>query len=157
RYWEPEGGVGPRATPAIHDGRVYALGATGILNALDAGNGAVIWSRNASSDTGAKNPGWGFAGSPLVLGDMVMVATSGRLAGYKVSGGAPRWVTQTGGSGYSSPHLVTLGGVEQVLLLSSAGATSVSPADGKVLWKHEWKSEGTRVIQPAVIADGDIA
>ena len=156
RYWEAEGGAGPRATPAISGDRVYALGATGLLNALDARSGAVLWSRNAATDTGAKDPGWGFAGSPLVLGEMVIVAVSGRLAGYDAGGGAPRWVTQTGGGGYSSPHLVTIAGVEQVLLLSASGATSVTPSDGKVIWKHEWKSEGTRIMQPAVIGDGDL-
>src|SRR5262249_46587628 len=135
RFWEPGSGAGPRATPAVQGERVYALGGTGILNALDARNGALLWTRNAAADSGAKEPGYGFAGSPLVVGDMVIVATSGRLAGYPVDGGAPRWVAQTGGGGYSSPHLLNVDGVEQVLLLNSSGGTSVTPADGKVLWK----------------------
>jgi outer membrane protein assembly factor BamB len=155
RFWESNAGAGPRATPTLHDGHVYTFGATGILNALDAGNGAVLWSRNAASDTGTKVPGWGFASSPLVVGDIVVVAAAGKLAAYDLSTGAPRWVGPAGGDSYSSPHLVTIGGVPQIVLMSALGATSVAPADGTLLWKYAWPSD-TRIMQPAVTADGDL-
>jgi outer membrane protein assembly factor BamB len=155
RFYESNGGAGPRATPTVRDGRVYTQGATGIVNALDARKGAVLWSRNAAIDTGAPLPGWGFAGSPLLVDDVVIVAASGRLVAYDVGTGNPRWVRQTGGGGYSSPHLATIDGVTQILLLSSAGATSIAPADGSVLWRHQWE-QSVAIIQPAVISDGQI-
>ncbi|MGO9096227.1 MAG: PQQ-binding-like beta-propeller repeat protein [Bryobacteraceae bacterium] len=156
RFFESNGGAGPRGTPTVHDGRVYALGATGILNALDAGNGAVEWTRNAATDTGAKLPGWAFSSSPLVVGDLVIVAASGRLAAYDRATGAPRWRGPDGGESYASPQLLTIGGVEQVLLLDAAGLISVAPADGKVLWKHAWTGGGFASLQPAPTADGDV-
>jgi hypothetical protein len=155
RFWESNGGAGPRATPAVHRGRVYTLGATGIVNALDARDGSVVWSRNAATDTGAELPGWGFAGSPLVVGNSVIVAASGRLAAYDAGTGAPRWTRQTAGGGYSSPHLATIDGVTQIVLLSGGGATGVAPADGVVLWEHKWESGGS-IVQPALTANGDV-
>ena len=153
RFWESNGGAGPRATPTLDSGRVYSLGATGVLNALDAATGRVVWTRNAATDHGVKVPGWGFSGSPLVVGDVVVVAVSGALAGYDRSTGAPRWSRKSGGGSYSSPHLVTLDGVEQVLLLNGEGLTSVAPADGTVLWENAWA--GVPIVQPAQVA-GDI-
>ena len=155
RFWESNGGAGPRGTPTLHNGRVYTLGATGILNALDADDGAVVWTRNAASDTGIELPGWGFTSSPLVVGDLLIVAAEGKLAAYDLATGEPRWYGPDGRSGYSSPHLLTLGGVQQVLLLSGRGATSVAPADGTVLWEHALPS-GSRIVQPALTADGDV-
>jgi len=154
RFWESNAGPGPRATPTLHDGRAYTFGATGIVNALDAGNGAVLWSRNAASDAGVKTPGWGFASSPLVVGDLVIVAAAGKLVAYDLATGTPRWYGPDGGDSYSSPHLVTIDGVQQIVLMSEAGATSVAP-DGKLLWKYGWHSD-TRIMQPAVTADGDL-
>ncbi len=155
RFYESNGGAGPRATPTLSNGRVYTFGATGVLNALDADDGAVVWSRNPASDTDTEVPGWGFSSSPLVIDDVVMVAAGGKLAAYDLATGEPRWYGPAGGGGYSSPHRVTIDGVAQVLLLSGAGAISVAPADGKLLWEHLWKS-GARIVQPAVTADGDV-
>ena len=154
RFWESNAGPGPRGTPTLSNGRVYTLGATGILNALEASNGAVIWSRNAASDTGAKTPVWGFSSSPLIVDDLVVVATAGELVAYDIATGKPRWFGPDGGDGYSSPHLVTINGVRQIVLLSESGATSVSPGDGKVLWEHDWG--GIPIVQPAVAADGNL-
>ncbi len=154
RFWESNAGPGPRGTPALSNGRVYTFGATGILNALDARNGKVVWSRNAASDTGAKLPTWGFASSPLVAGDLVIVATSGQLAAYDLTTGDPRWLGQAKGTSYSSPHLLTIDGVAQIVLLSGAGADSVSLADGTLLWEHAW--QGFSSLQPALTSDGAV-
>ena len=155
RFYESIGGPGPRATPTLSNGRVYALGATGIMNVLDDQTGAVVWSRNAVSDTGAKIPGWGIAGSPLIVNDMVVVAASGSLVAYDLATGKPRWFGPKGSDSYSSPQLLTINGIEQIVLMSSTGATSVALADGKELWNHSWPSD-TRVMQPAVAGDGQL-
>jgi outer membrane protein assembly factor BamB len=154
RFWESNAGPGPRATPTLSNGRVYTHGGTGIVNALDAGNGAVVWSRNAASDTGRKTPGWGFASSPLVVGDVVIVAAAGNLVAYDRDTGKPRWFGPKGGWGYSSPHLATIDGAGQVLLLNGTGVISVAPADGTVLWEHKWP--GDSIVQPGLTADGDV-
>ncbi|HEX7177941.1 MAG TPA: PQQ-binding-like beta-propeller repeat protein [Pyrinomonadaceae bacterium] len=155
RFYESNGGAGPRGTPTLSDGRVYTLGGTGILNVLNADDGAVVWSRNAASDTQTKVPGWGFSGSPLVIDDMVVVAAAGTLAAYDRATGEPRWVGPKSGSGYSSPHRVTNGGVTQIVLMNGGGAISVAPSDGKLLWQHPLPTGG-RIVQPALTADGEL-
>ena len=155
RFWESNAGAGPRATPTLSNGRVYAFGATGILNALDARTGAVVWSRNVATDLSRSVPDWGFASSPLVIDDLVIVAASGSLTAYDLATGKPRWVAPRQLGSYSSPHRVTIDGVTQILLLSGTGVVSVAPANGTLLWDHQWAG-GTTIIQPAVTEDGDI-
>ncbi len=154
RFWESNGGAGPRATPTLAGGRVYAMGATGILNALDAASGAVAWSRNVASDAGTKVPTWGFSGSPLVIDDEVVVAAAGRLVAYDIAVGKPRWFGPAHGGSYSSPHRLTIDGTVQIVMLSDAGATGVAPADGAVLWEHAWP--GAAITQPARVSEGDV-
>jgi outer membrane protein assembly factor BamB len=154
RFWESNGGPGPRGTPTLSHGRVYTFGATGIVNALDAGSGAVVWSRDAASEAAMKTPTWGFASSPLVVDNLVIVGAAGRLVAHDRVTGAPRWLGPSRGASYSSPHLVTIDGVTQVLLLSATGATSVALADGALLWEHPWK--GYPIVQPNLTAEGDV-
>ncbi|MBI5772042.1 MAG: PQQ-like beta-propeller repeat protein [Verrucomicrobia bacterium] len=154
RFYESNAGAGPRGTPTLHAGRAYAFGATGVLNALDARTGAVVWTRNAAVDTQRKIPDWGLASSPLIIGDLVIVAVSGTLAAYDLATGAPRWTGPRDGGSYSSPHLLEIEGVPQVVLMNGTGAVGITPADGRVLWQHAWK--GFAIVQPAQIANGDL-
>ena len=101
-----------------------------------------------------KVPGWGFAGSPLVVDNVVIVAASGALIAYDRATGDRRWFRKSKGGSYSSPHLVTIDGVAQVLFLNGAGATSVALTDGTDLWEHPWP--GVPIVQPALTADGDV-
>ncbi len=154
RFYESNAGPGPRATPTLNNGRVYTQGATGIVNVLDAATGDVVWARNAVNDTGAKVPGWGIAGSPLVVNDLVIVAAAGNLVAYDLASGKTRWLGPPGGTGYSSPQLMTINGIQQIVLLRSTGMMSVSLTDGKLLWEHAW--EGVPIVQPAVASNGDL-
>ena len=154
RFWESNAGAGPRGTPTLSGGRVYTFGATGILNALDARTGAVVWSRNAATDTATKTPDWGFASSPLVVDDLVVLNVSGALVAYDLATGKPRWSGPVGGEGYSSPRLVTIGGITQILAVNGAGAIGAAPADGSLLWQHQWR--GYPIVQPALVENGDV-
>ncbi|MEN8228633.1 MAG: PQQ-binding-like beta-propeller repeat protein [Bacteroidota bacterium] len=154
RFWDSHAGAGPRSTPTLHNSRVYTIGATGILNVLDADDGTVVWSSNAASDANVKILEWGFSSSPLVVGDVVIVAISGKLIAYDITTGNPLWFGPEEGESYSSPHLFTIDGVTQVVMMSETGAKSFQPADGKVLWEH--LIPGVRIVQPALLADGDL-
>jgi len=163
RFKETVSGVGPRATPTFHDSKIYALGARGRLNCLDAATGRVLWGRDAAKDSGAAVPQWGFASSPLVLQGVVTVFTGGpddkSVSGYDaVAGGEPVWMRGKGDRSYCSPQPATLGGVEQVLIATNVGLTAFDPKRGDVLWHHDSPTEGPqpRVLQPAVVGDTDV-
>jgi outer membrane protein assembly factor BamB len=158
RFWESNGGAGPRGTPTFADGRLHTLGATGILNVLDAATGRVIWTRNIGADSTVTVPDWGFSSSPLLIDDLVVVAAAGKLVAYDVASGAPRWTGPDGGPGYSSPHALTIQGVPQILILNAKGATSVSPSSGTTLWTATVTASGMSapIVQPAMTADGDV-
>ncbi len=155
RFYDSHAGPGPRSTPALANGRVYTLGATGILNAFNAGSGKLLWTRNATKDATVKVPEWGICGSPLVSGNLVIVSLTGKLAAYDSSTGELVWIGNDGGSGYSSPHLLTICNVPQVLLMSEAGAVSLDLATGETLWDYPWPLPD-RILQPAWIGNNEL-
>ncbi|MDP2320210.1 MAG: PQQ-binding-like beta-propeller repeat protein [Acidobacteriota bacterium] len=154
RFYESNGGAGPRATPTIDHDRVFAHGATGIVNALDARTGKALWSHDSSADTDVPVPGWGFSSSPLVIDGKVIIAASGALIAYDAATGETRWVMKSRGGSYSSPHLLTINGVPQVVLMGGRGTTAVAVADGTVLWENGWA--GSPMVQPASLPGGDL-
>lgn len=152
RFADVLSGDGPRATPAIADGRVYSLGAGGLLNCLDLETGARLWWRDILADHGASVPGYGVTASPLVMDDVVVVAAGGReggsLAAYDRLSGAPRWSGGDQAAAYSSPRVATLVGVRQILLFGQAGLAGHDASSGSVLWHHPWPSGTERTSQP---------
>jgi outer membrane protein assembly factor BamB len=160
RFTETVAGAGPRSTPTFDDGLVYALGANGVLNCLDATTGALQWSHDVIKDSGASVPQWGFSSSPLVAEGIVTVFAGGpkdkSVLGYQAKTGDLAWSAGKGTLSYCSPQLVQVDGVEQLLIATDAGLTSFKPDSGEVLWFHDWPSEGVvRVVQPALLGEAD--
>lgn len=152
-------GSGPRATPTFHEGSLYTMGATGIVQALNASNGETLWQRDLKKDTNAKIPVWGFSSSPLIVNDMVIVFAgdpNGKsVVAYDLKSGDVRWTSGEGKHGYVSVQLNTLADVPQLLISSDIGIQSFAPDTGEKLWEHLWQvSTNPRCVQP-MVPDGN--
>ncbi|MGB8852937.1 MAG: PQQ-binding-like beta-propeller repeat protein [Pirellulales bacterium] len=168
------GGVGPRSTPTIRAGVVYATGATGWLHAIDGPTGKVLWRKNVLDDLGldpaahAAAVAWGRAGSPLVTESLVIVPAGGPLAqggsavslvAYDRATGSRAW---TGGDeqiSYVTPILTTHAGREVVLTVNEASVAAYDPIDGRGLWSFPWpghSNSDASCSQAHVLADGRI-
>jgi outer membrane protein assembly factor BamB len=159
---EPMGGDGPRATPTIQDGAVYALGATGVLVCLDGATGRERWQVNIIEDNEAANAPWAMSGSPLIVDERVVVnpgidpaRNAGKsLAAYDGKTGKKIWAANNRAAAYSSPQLATLAGKPQILLFDAVGLAGFDPATGRELWSFPWETMmGMNIIQPLVLGD----
>ncbi|MEQ1852369.1 MAG: PQQ-binding-like beta-propeller repeat protein, partial [Chthoniobacteraceae bacterium] len=157
RYDTAIAGEGPRATPTISDGRVFTLGATGTLRCIDLDSGKERWSRDIAADSGAKIPDFGFASSPLIHADTVIVSAGGTagksLLAYGLEDGKPVWTAGSRPVNYSSPFLLTLAGRQQIVMFNSEAITAHDPATGAVLWEHAWGKGMPHVSRPIPTGD----
>ena len=156
RFEEPASGAGPRATPTYDDGRLFTLGATGVVQCLNAATGARLWQGSLRRDVGASVPTWGFSSSPLVMGRAVIVfaGTGGgrSVVAYDRETGDLLWTSGDGTQSYSSGHRAVIGSVEQVLMCSDIGVQGLDPDGGDVLWEHRWSAAPmARIVQPVVL------
>ena len=157
-FSESMGGPGPRATPTWSDGRVYALGATGEFRALDEADGRTIWRTNILDDARATNIQWGMAAAPLVVDETVIVLPGGAngrsVVAYDRRSGKPAWSALDDTASYSSPMLVQLAGVRQLLVFTASRVVGLRPDNGHLLWEHPWKTANdVNASQPLVIGE----
>jgi len=138
---------GPRSTPTVDDGLIYAIGTSGDLVCVDAKTGSLQWSINFEKDFGGKNPGWRYSESPLIDGDKLLCTPGGRdavMVALNKKTGELIWkcsmpdIGRKGKdeAGYSSIVITEAGGVRQYVQLTNKGLISVDAKDGKFLWGY---------------------
>lgn len=151
------GGNGPRGTPTAFGGQVFTFGPTGLLRALDLSTGKLLWSRQAAEENGGKVPEWGFAGSPLLVGELVVVSVGGSdgrsLVAYRRDNGEMAWSGGDDRAGYSSLQLAELAGRQQIVAFNRGSVAGHDPAGGAVLWSFPWSSQQANVALPLRIGD----
>ena len=158
RFVSDMGGVGPRGTPTVTAGELYAVGGTGLLTRLDVATGEPAWSVDLLKDNQGEAISHGVCGSPLVWNDWVIASPTGceqgHLAAYDRVTGQRMWRGGGDSASYGSPALAAVAGVAQVLQTTSDGCEGVDPQTGETLWSLRW-SNGVRVnCSQLVVVDG---
>ncbi len=159
--FESSWGNGPRSTPAVAGGTVFAASARGRLHAVDARDGRPIWSHDLAAEYGARVAEYGYSSSPLVEDGKLLVEVGGRenhaFVAFDPQTGKVVWTSQTDAAAYSSPLALTAAGVRQIVFFSASGLFAVAPGDGRLLWRHPWNAScpatgiPTNVAQPIFI------
>jgi outer membrane protein assembly factor BamB len=136
-------GNGPRATPAVADGRVYTYGLTGMLTCFDAA-GKQLWQVDALNEFKAKNLRFGASCSPLVEGGRVLVNVGGpgaSVVAFDKDSGKVAWHSGDGGASYSSPIALGQGATRQIVFLTREGLIGLNPADGSAWWNYPFQDK----------------
>lgn len=160
-FIQNQGGPGPRATPAFHDGTLFVLGATGELRALDGSNGKLRWRTNILDDADAGNLDFGITASPLIVGNTVVTVPGGgdgrTIVAYDRASGRVAWSALDDEGAYASPVRVTLAGVDQIVAVLANRVVGLSTDRGTLLWESPWPADGgNHAAQPVIIGDNRI-
>ena len=158
--FESEFGKGPSSTPLVEGDTVYALGARGTLAALTVAEGKILWKVNFIEVFESPLPNWGFSNSPVIVGNTVIVEVAGGegecFAGFDKTTGKKAWTVEDGtAGGYMTPTTITLGGIEQVVIVKGMNQkVEVISLDetGKLLWSHEFTKGTMTISSPVFIA-----
>ncbi len=148
-------GSGPRATPTVHGGKVYTLGAMGDLICLEASSGRVVWQKNFVQDYKAAVPLYGFASPPLVDGDRLITLVGGEgqaVVAFDRHNGKELWKAGSSSEpGYCAPLMRTLGGRRQLIVWHAEALVGLESDSGKVLWSVPHRTTaGMAITTPAI-------
>lgn len=133
---------GGRTTPCYDDGHLYLMNAHGRLACLKAADGVELWAVNILELFEGKNITWGISESVLVDGGNVFatpVGAKGLMAAFDKKTGEALWTTPAipgAKPTYSSPILVEVNGVRQLINCTNKDVFGVDVKTGAMLWKH---------------------
>ncbi len=147
----------PRATPVIHGGYAYLLGAFGDLHCVSLHGSRIVWRRNIVDDFGAKRPPWGMCSTPLIAGDSLIVNPGGKDASLVALGlyaGEVLWKTPGEPTAPASLILGTFGGVRQIVGYDAASLCGWDPNTGQKLWTLLPERKGDYNVATPVNANG---
>jgi len=152
-------GDGPRGTPTVSGGSVYAISGTGVLVCANVADGKVSW-KKGMTELGGKIPGWGYTESPLVDGNKVICTpggSEGAVTALDAKTGEVIWRTKdfTDGAQYSSVIPAKINGTDQYVQMTMQSVVGINPADGKLLWKSAWPGR-IAVIPTPISADNHV-
>ncbi len=144
---------GPRATPTLDHGRVYTFGAAGRLSCLDLAEGRLLWTVDVAKTFNAEKGFFGFACSPLVIGDLVLLNVGGQpdagIVAFEAATGRTRWRSTGDEAGYAAPVLLAGPGPARALCFTREGLVVLDPADGQVQVRHRWRSRQSASVNAA--------
>jgi outer membrane protein assembly factor BamB len=150
---------GPRASPTVHQGKVYTLGATGRLLCLDAARGDVIWGKDLVKEYKAQPPRWGISAAPLVEGGVLIVCAGGEpdacVLAFNKDTGQEVWKALPDRPSYSAPIAVTAGGKRQIIVWTGDSVASLEPGSGKLFWQVPFKLRRHPLAVATPVLHGD--
>ena len=152
-------GHGPRSTPTVSEGLVFAIDQKGVVAALDAETGSVKWTKHLVDDFAGKMGGWGFSESPLIDGDKLILAPGGERAGMVALDkrtGETIWTAdelKPGKAEYATILATEINGIPQYVKLFESELVGVAADDGRVVWRSSWG--GKTAVIPTPIVDGN--
>ena len=134
-------GKGPKSCPVMADGRLFTLSITGMIHAWDVESGSLLWRKDYRGKWEKGNqPNWGVSTSPIVDGERLIVHLgndeAGALMAFDVKSGREVWKQGEHGTSYSSPLLVEIAGVRQVVQWNHETLAGVQSRTGKLLWEY---------------------
>jgi outer membrane protein assembly factor BamB len=162
QYEDPLGkGDGPRSTPLVAKGQVYALSPEGLLICRKLADGKKVWQRDLLKDYEVPPSFFGVGTSPVLADKLLLVNVGGKDAGvvaFDRQSGKEVWKSTTDGASYSSPVLATIDGVRSAIFFTRLGVVVLDPANGKVRFQQRWRSRMDASVNAAapVVWDGHL-
>lgn len=159
KYGEMGGyATGPRASVTIENGKAYALGATGMAACFDAATGKIVWQRDTVKELRARVPQWGFAASPFLWKDNVLLHVGaekhGSVVALEKTTGHEGWRSGSDPAGYCTPEIIEHEGRKQLIQWGPEHIQACDPDTGTALWTYPYKiTYGVSIAQP-IYRDG---